>query len=205
MKKVAISLILIFCVSSFAQSDGLFKKKWNPGEVFFIEGGSLSGEIQYDLDKNVVILKKDGKLKAYSVHSIDYFLVKDQKRKSVRKFYSMPYRLEDGQSRTMFFELVFNDNFALFNRGKTVRKQQAKFTEMPHVIDDEDQKNVEVFTYYVFTPEGNFRKIFTEENDLVMKLSLNRKEKKSLHRFIYDNDLDLKNRSDFIRVIYEFV
>ena len=205
MKRISIFLSLIFSISFLAQAGGIKKNEWNPGTIYLKEGNSLSGKIQYDLDKNIVVLKKNDKLKAFSVHNVDYFMFKDMKRRTVRKFYSMPYRLTDGQRRTMFFELVFNDNFALFNREKTVKRKQAAMTEQPHLIDKNDREHVKVFTYFVFTPEGKFKKIFTEESDLARKLSLNQQEKKNMRRFINDNKLDLKNRSDFIRVIYEFV
>lgn len=206
MKRVNIFLAIIFCISLHAQAGGISKRNWHPGTVYLKSGGSLSGEIQYDLERNVAILKKDDRMKAFSVHNVDYFQIKDQKRRTVRKFYSMPYLLENGQQRLMFFELVFYDNFALFNREKTIKKEQAALSKRPHVIDRSgDNENVKVFTYYVFTPEGKFKKIHTEESDLARKLSLNREEKKNMRRFIFDNKLDLKNRSDFIRVIYEFV
>jgi hypothetical protein len=88
-----------------------------------------------------------------------------------------------------------------------VRKKQAAISKLPFVEDKSsgDDKKVKVFTYYVFTPEGKFVKIFTEKNDLANKLSLDQKERRDMKRFIYENDLNLNNRSDFIRVIYEFV
>ncbi len=48
-------------------------------------------------------------------------------------------------------------------------------------------------------------KIFIEKEDLVHKLSLNQKERRAMSRFIQTNNLDLDNRSDFIKVTYEFV
>ena len=131
----------------------------------------------------------------------------DEQRNTLRRFYALPYQLRNGQSRIMFFELIFEDGFALFNREKTIRKNQAAITEKPILEDEEQGRNskVKVSQYYVFTPKGKFVKIYTEKDDLADYLSLNPKERKAMDQFIQSNKLDLKNRSDFIKLIYEFV
>lgn len=166
-------------------------------------GHTPKGELKYDLDKDVTLLRQGDKVKAISVYDINNFRFMDKKRHTLRRFYTMPYQLKNGQQRLMFFE----DGFSLFNREKTIRKKQASVTETPILEDVDGRKNgkVKVSEYYLFTPEGKFVKIYTDKEDLADKLSLNPKERKAISRFIQMNDLDLNNRSDFIKVIYEFV
>jgi len=207
MKKLSIFFSIMLLAIFSVEAGGINENDWHRGVIVLNGGHTLKGKIQYDLEQNIAILKKGDKMKAFSVYDVNYFRFMDSKRRTLRKFFSMPYRLKSGQQRLMFFELVFEDNFVLFNREKTVRKKQAAVSELPFVEDrsNGDEDKVKVFTYYVFTPEGKFVKIFTEKNDLANKLSLNREERRDMQRFIYENDLNLNNRSDFIRVIYEFV
>lgn len=208
MKQLSIFFSLMIMLTFTVEAGGIKKNEWHDGMIVLNGGHKLEGKIQYDLKQNIAILKKDDRMKAFSVYDINYFRFMDDKRKTLRNFYAMPYRQANGQERLMFFELVFEDDFALFNRETTVRKKEAALSEMPFVDDNRNSdrnENVKVFNYYVFTPDGKFVKIYTEKNDLADKLSLNREERKDMQRFIYENDLNLNNRSDFIRVIYEFV
>jgi len=204
MKRNTLFLAIILC-SMQAVAGGIDKNDWNPGEIVLRNGNRLSGQMQYDLEQNVAILKNDGKMRAFSVYNVDYFRILDNERKTVRSFYTMPYTQDNGQERYMFFELVFKDNFALFNREHTTTKQQAMIAEMPYVNQVDSEDKVKVFTYYVFTPDGEFQKIYTEERDVARKLSLNKQERRDMMKYIHENNLNLNNRSDFIRLIYEFV
>jgi hypothetical protein len=205
MKKLGILCAALLCVFLTAQAIDINKKDWHQGEIILSNGDKLTGKVQYDLKQNVAIIKYDGKMQAYSAFKVDYFKIIDRKRRTLRSFYTMPFRNQKGIERLMFFELIFEDNFAIFNREHKARKEHAMLSEIPFVEEKEAEEEVTIFTYYVFTPDGNFRKVLTEKSDLVKKLSLNRSEKKNLENFIYENDLNLTNRSDFIRVIYEFV
>ena len=205
MKKLGILCAVLLWVFQTAQAIDIGKKNWYKGEIVLRNGEKLSGKVQYDLKQNVAVIKYDGKMQAYSAFNVDYFKIIDSKRRTLRSFYSMPFINPKGLKRLMFFELIFEDKFAIFNREHKARKEHAMLSEIPFVEDKETEKEVTVFTYYVFTPDGNFQKVLTEKADLVKKLSLNRREKKNLENFIYENDLNLNNRSDFIRVIYEFV
>jgi len=207
MKQLSIVFFVIMTSTLSVQSSDLDDGDWYFGMIVLNGGHTLKGEIQYDLDKDVTLFRQDDKVKAFSMYDVNNFRFMDEQRNTLRKFYAMPYQLRNGQSRIMFFELIFEDGFALFNREKTIRKNQAAITEKP-ILEDEEQgrkSKVKVSQYFVFTPEGKFVKIYTEKDDLADKLFLNPKERKVMDQFIQSNKLDLKNRSDFIKLIYEFV
>lgn len=205
MKKLCLFYALFFCLWANLKAGDLPKDDWNVGEIMLNNGDVLKGKIQYDLQQNVAMIKDEGLVKAFGAYNVNYFRFMDSERSMVRSFYSMPYPQDNGQERLMFFELIFEDGFALFNRELSVLKKHAVLSERPYIQEDEDMEEVKIFSYYVFTPDGSFQKIETEEKDLVEKLSLDRKEKKEMQKFIHENGLDLNSRSDFIRVIYEVV
>ncbi|WPP50211.1 hypothetical protein [Catalinimonas niigatensis] len=204
MKKLHLFYALFFCLWTSLEAGDLPKDDWNVGEIMLNNGEILKGEIQYDLKQNVAMIKKKGLVKAFGAYNIDYFRFMDSARSMIRSFYSMPYSQKNGQERLMFFELVFEDGFALFNRELSVPQKHAVLAERPY-IQREDKGVVSISSYYIFTLDGNFQKIETEASDLADKLSLDRKEKKEMEKFIIENQLDLNYASDFIKVIYEVV
>lgn len=169
------------------------------------DGKILKGKIQYDLKQNVAMIKKKGLVKAFSAYNVNYFRFMDSERSMIRSFYSMPFFQENGQERLMFFELVFEDGFALFNRELTVPKKHAVLVERPYVQKGEEEDLVNISDYYIFTPDGDFLRVETEKSDLVDKLSLSSKETREMEEFIDENQLDLDYPSDFIKVIYKVV
>ncbi|WP_277479163.1 hypothetical protein [Catalinimonas alkaloidigena] len=193
------------CLLFNAHASDLPKRDWNWGKILLKEGNVLEGEIQHDLDQNVVLLKKEGVVKAFSVYNVNYFKVIDEDRGMIRNFYSMPYE-QNGHERLMFFELVFEDGFVLFSRESKVAKKHAQLKKVPYVQDGTyDSSLVKVSNYYLFMPDGTFQAIHTDFSSIVDSLSLNKEEKKEMRQFILQNDLDLNDRSDFIKVLYEMV
>jgi len=204
MRQIGFVWALILFVCTYVEAKDLPKNNWNYGQVVLKNGEVIKGDIQYDLKQNVALVKSKGLVKAYSVYNVDFFRFMDEHLKMIRSFYSMPYTYENGQQRLMFFELVFEDGFALFNRELDVAKQQAMVSKQYYVEKAEDEL-VTIFNYFILTPDGTFRSILNEQGDLAEKLSLNKRERKEMRNFISDHNLDLQNRADFIKVIYKLV
>lgn len=206
MRKSSFFILILICLSYSVSATDIPKKDWDDGKIHLNGGKMLEGEIQPNLDQNVVLLKSDGVVKAFSVYNVNLFKILDAERGMIRSFYSMPYEQQNGQQRLMFFELVFEDGFALFSRESSVAKKHAKLKKVPYVQEgDKDRSMVKISSYFLLTADGNFQKIKTDMGDIVDTLSLNKQEKKEMRQFILHNDLNLKDRSDFIRVIYEMV
>jgi hypothetical protein len=206
-KKLNILAICLLCFTLLAQATDINEKDWNRGKIVLQDGTSYSGELKYDLKQNVAMIKQKGTIKAFSAHQVDYFRFMDIKRKTLRRFYTMPYENQRGIERLMFFELVFQDGFVLFNRERTVRKRQAMLSELPFMSNGTNRNNerVTVFSYFIFMPDGQFKPLQAEQQDLIDKLALSKEERKDMRDFIHDHDINLKNRSDFIRLLYEIV
>lgn len=206
MRKSSVFLLIFICLSYYVSATGLPKKDWDSGKIYLNEGKMLEGEIQPNFEQNVVLLKTDGVVKAFSVYNVNLFKILDDERGMIRSFYSMPYEQQNGQQRLMFFELVFEDGFALFSRELSVAKKHAKLKKVPYIQEgNNDRSMVKISSYYLLTSDGNFQKIQSDIGDIVETLSLNKEEKREMRQFILHNDLNLKDRSDFIRVIYEMV
>ncbi|MFP4093845.1 MAG: hypothetical protein ACLFUB_05140 [Cyclobacteriaceae bacterium] len=209
MNKLGIFLALMMCFSIFAQAadigTDIKKKDWHQGKLVLQNGDTYKGKIRYDLDQNVAMVRIDGTIKAFSAHVVDYFRFMDQELKTLRRFYTMPYENKRGMERLMFFELVFQDGFALFNRESTVRKKQAMLAELPFIDRSDREDEVTVFSYFIFMPDGDFKPIEAEQQDLINKLALDKEQTKEMRAYIHEHELNLKNRSDFIRVIYKFI
>ena len=205
MRKLSFFCAVFLCLWISADANGLPEEGWNVGEIVLSSGEKIKGEIQYDLDQNVAMIKHDGLVKAFSAYNIDHFRFLDTEMSMIRSFYTLPFQNGNEPERLMFFELIFEDGFAIFNRELEVSKKHAVLAQRPYVQNNEVEELVKISSYYIFTPDGNFQKVKTEESDLADKLSLGKQEKKEMRQFIYENELNLNYRSDFIKVIYEVV
>ena len=61
MKKTAIALCLVFLglVSSFAQNSQFPSQVWHKGNIYLTDGVTFTGLIKYDLDNNLVQLQTE--------------------------------------------------------------------------------------------------------------------------------------------------
>lgn len=176
---------------------------WYKGELVLQNGEILKGELQLNLDLNTVLLKQQDVIKAYSPYWVDHFRFSETEK--LRTFYTLPYQQEGGVEKLMFFELIFDDNFALFNREVTVHKEYASLIGLPFSGNPTDAHHVRACEYYLFLPEGELVRLETNPAEVSNQLASSNEEKKEINAFIYGQNLDLRRRSDMIKVLNYFI
>jgi hypothetical protein len=65
------------------------------GVILSGSDGDQPGVIQYDLDKDVALLRQCDKVKAFSVYDVYSFRFMDDQRNMLRGFYTMPFQLKN--------------------------------------------------------------------------------------------------------------
>ncbi len=179
------------------------KGDWYKGELVLQDGQKLKGELQLNFALNTVLLKQDTIVKAFSPYSVSYFKFKEGER--IRTFYTLFYQQPGVGESLMFFELVFNNNFALFNREAIIQKEYAIMADLPCSINPNDELTVIVYQYYLFLPEGKLIRFDTNSTDVSSILASNKQERKQINNYIFENGLDLNNRSDLIKVLDHYI
>ncbi len=118
MKRTILTLGILFLslLSVFAQSNQFPSQVWHKGNIYLNDGSTVSGEIKYDLDNNLVQLQ-NGTMETFTASNVANFEIFDEIFGGIRKFYSLPYALNGQYEAPTFFEvLTQGDDIALLCR-----------------------------------------------------------------------------------------
>lgn len=115
------TIVIFFCLwstSSFAQD--FPSEIWHEGFVVLIEGDTLSGQIKYDFDNDLIQLDRKGILKTYAARKILFFKIRDEMAKNDRIFYSLPYKVHSDYEVPILFEVLYEGKLTLLSREEIV-------------------------------------------------------------------------------------
>lgn len=117
VKKAIFSFSLVFLSMVAAVAQNQFPSQvWHKGNIYTTDGQVYGGEIKYDLENNVVQLQ-DQTVNTFTSTNVTYFELYDEIYGGVRKFYSLPYSLDNDYATPIFFEvLTEGDELALLCR-----------------------------------------------------------------------------------------
>lgn len=203
MKRICVVAFIYICSMAVPVQAIDLGDHWQKGELVLQNGQILKGELQLNTDLNTVLLKQGDLIKAFSPYTVDLFRFIEAHK--LRSFYTLPYKPDGGVEKLMFFELIFDDNFAIFNREVRVQKEYASFVGLPHKVNSHDENSVKIFEYYIFLPEEGLRKFDTNLAEVSNLLASSKEEKRTISSYVFDHDLDLRRRSDMIKVFNKFI
>jgi hypothetical protein len=204
MKANCWKLILLVVFISLPQLTSaqkyLFSKNyWHRGEITLHTGQTFVGFVRYHLNHNLVELKsyKAQFTKTFGSAQIEQFSIFDTLTKVERTFYTLPSSTQLGQSRTIFFELIGNNDFEVLTREKVVMKPHNKGLDLKGsgkydlVLEDD---------FYYLDTNGKARSCGqVEELASIIEIPF-----AELRQYIKTNKLNMRQRTDFMSLINHF-
>ena len=183
---------------------GPLDSQWEKGQVTLHDGRIVPGDLQYDLESNVVVVKVAQQMRAFSSHSVRSFTITDE---MPRKYFAVPFQLPGGTVQPMFFQLVYDGSFTLFVREREVYEKALRSAKLPMIkrAQKEEEDQVLALQYYAYMPDGSFQEVTTSRRDLSHLLSLNEDGVKVLNHYINDEKIDFTRQPDIIQLIYHFL
>lgn len=110
------SVCLLACIALQAQE--FPSQKFHRGQVTLTDGSVLSGQIKYDLNSEVILLKQNDKngISTLNASQFQSFVISAGPNAGVRTFYSIPVLNETGYRRPRIFELIAQGKVSLIAR-----------------------------------------------------------------------------------------
>lgn len=117
MRKAVFTLgLALLCLTFVVAQDKFPSQVWHKGNIYTTNGNVKGGLVKYDLDNNLVQLKGEA-IETFTASNVSNFEIFDEVYGGVRKFYSLPYALNNDYQTPIFFEvLTQGDELALLCR-----------------------------------------------------------------------------------------
>lgn len=194
MIREAFIFLLVFTgYLSFGQ---LSKESWHDGFLVTVEQDTLTGQINYDMETNMVQIASGKSVKAYSAYKAFYFEIFDNVYHSYRQFYTIPYNLKGNYETPVIFELLYEGGVSLLAREKvvqeTVTSSNPFWSAGPRMV----QNSVD-YNFFFLDKKGNITYFGGSKNDLLQIMQSKRDKVKD---FIRSNRLQTNELKDLIRI-----
>lgn len=113
-----IFLILLMCLVPLELMAQEFPgDQWHQGEAILKDKTSISGMINYDLEREAIIVKVGERMETYSAHLVMQFSIIQEGDERLRRFYSLPYVSQKGyKTIPRFFEVIIEGKMTLMAR-----------------------------------------------------------------------------------------
>lgn len=191
-----VSLLILFALISTMSFGQLSKESWHDGFLVTVEQDTLTGQINYDMETNMVQIARGNSIKAYSAYKAFYFEIFDNVYHSYRQFYTIPYNLKGNYDVPVIFELLYEGGLSLLAREKviqeTVSTSNPFWSAGPRIV-----QNTIDYNFFFLDKKGNITYFNGSKNEL-FQIMQSKKEK--IKDFIRNNRLQTNELKDLIRI-----
>lgn len=169
---------------------------WHDGKIVLMSNDTLSGQVKYNIEGNVVQYEKRQQIRAFSSQQVLYFEIFDNVFESFRYFYSLPYFVQPNYKTPILFEVLYEGPLTLLAREYTVEETVQHYSY--YYRNHYSTRTRLAFDYFFLDQTGNIRKYTLKKNDLfdVMK-----KKGDEMKKFIKKNNLRYDRREDLVRAV----
>lgn len=197
MNKVLILVGLFFCATLSAQD--FPSQVWHDGHIVLIEGDTLTGQIRYNQETDVVeYMMPDMKTAiALTGQKILYAQIFDNITRQYRDFFALPYALNGDYETPILFEVLIEGKpLTLLSRERL----EFRVVNSPYAGASYSRMEI-VFTYFFLRENGEIEPFNGNKKQL---LWLMRDKSSEVKKFIKSNRLRTERRSDLIKLVYYY-
>ena len=191
--------LLFFSIEAVAQNDTMFPSElWHQGEVVLMTKDTLIGEIKYDFDNDIVLLKHKDDVYSYNVRKFLSFQLLDITTETYRDFFALPFPIRANYKVPVLFEVLFEGPLTLLAREAIVEEQvlnQGYFNQ-PFYTGKTVRRLVKHF--FFVDMEGEVYRHTMKKRDL---FQLMRGEHKEVRKYFKKNRLKINDEKDLIRIV----
>lgn len=107
---------------------------WCNGYVKLDDGEILEGEINYDLKFEVIQIKTNGMVRAFTAENVSHFSIFDPIKHRQRDYISLAYEVSNAYKRRTFFEVVADGSITVLRKSRYIRR--------PRITEDYRAKHI---------------------------------------------------------------
>jgi hypothetical protein len=195
MNKIA-GLLIGFClIGSLAPAQDFPSEFWHPGKMVLISGDTISGEIKYNIETDLVQINGEGRLMTYSSRKIFYFEIFDVTIENYRQFYSIPYDLKSNYKTPTLFEVIYEGKVTLLARESIVN--ETSHYNSYYWSGGTYTRQVLSYDYFILRKNGEIQYFSKKYRDL---LDLLKDKQREIKEYIRKNNLKTDEKSDLARI-----
>ena len=150
MKKYALLLLIGIGVVGRNPTLAANPTTWTQGELILNDGTQLTGELNYNWKAEIVQLRQQNTLKAYSAFQVKLFRYFDNQQNLLRSFTSVEFPVKTTLLRPVFLEEVVTGPLVVYRRLRHSLDPFRVGNAADFASDGEFSKNIDMFTYFVF-------------------------------------------------------
>lgn len=185
----------IFFLMSYAGHSQKFPFEfWHPGKIVLEQGDTLTGNLKYDLQNDLLQFEKDERLESFTARKVLFFEIFDQSVKRYRSFYCLPYAASGEYKAPIFFELLAEGKLTLLCRETVEYKSYSN----SFYYYGANSRLVLVYTFFLLKEDGSIIPFAGKRNDLILLMG-NKGE--MVEKYIKVNKLELDDKYEFAQII----
>jgi hypothetical protein len=166
---------------------------WHEGKVVIEGGDTLRGQIQYNMQTELIQLQANNKLETFTPRKAVFVEIFDQTVNRYRQFYSLPFALTGQYKAPVFFELLSEGKLTLMVREKVEYKTYSSF----YTYGGTYTRLVLTHTYFSLKENGTIQELTGKRNDYFDMLGAKKDE---VQKFAKANKLDFDNKYDIVKM-----
>jgi hypothetical protein len=173
--------------------------EWFRGKLYLANGETVEGLLQYDLDKDYLIIKKANRVKAYNAQQVEYFDYVDHVQNRLRSFYSLVYKAKH-RKKHMFFELLKMGELSLLSREAWFVDSRP-FTRSFYFPGRYTSDLVLKEAYYILDKNQHIQPFNGVKSQL---LDLMQDNYEAMDKYIRSEKLQMDRRADLLKIFYYY-
>ena len=169
---------------------------WHAGKLVLVEGDTITGEIKYNLETDILQVNASNKVYTFSARKILYFEIFDITVDSYRQFYTIPYKVRPDYKTPVIFEVLHEGELTLLCREEIVT--QTNNLNSYYWTGGTYSRKVLDYRYYFMSKDGRIEDYTRRKRDLLRIL---RKRSSQIKEYIKRNNLKHDTRRDLTRIV----
>ena len=195
MKYLFTFSFLFFCSWNVIAQE-LSHEIFHHGYLITSNDDTLAGQIKYNFETNIIILENNQKTLSFSSNQIFYFEIADSIHQYLRKFYSLPYKVNNNYKIPIFFELIYEDKVSLLLREIIIQEFESSRGTNTFVFSK--PQLVIHYLFYFLDYEGKIV-AFNGRKKMLYKIFRNKMEE--LKKFMKKEKADPSNLEDLVIIL----
>ena len=188
------ALALLVCIAAAAQGQEFAFEYWHEGRLVTEESDTLKGSILYNLQSDLLQLKRGEKLETYTARKVVYFEIFDVTIKQYRVFYSLPFSATGTQYKApIFFELLAEGKMTLLCRESLEYKNFSSFYYYGSY-----SRLVLVNKYFLLDERGEITAFAGNKNDWIYLMGNKGPE---VQKYMKANRLDVDEKEELVKIV----
>lgn len=188
--------VLVACNTALQAQEFAFEY-WHEGKIVLENGDTLKGSVKYDMQTDLIQIKVNERLEAYTARKILYLEIFDATVRRYRKMYSLPYNTSGEYRASIIFELLVEGKITLLCReALEYRTLSSSFYYYGNY-----SRLVLVNKYFLLQEDGRIVPFQGTKNDWLDQMG---RYKEEIQRYAKTNRLDFDEKYDLTRIIEHY-